>query len=336
MRDLFLAATQIELAADGAPPARFRIAAFGKNPTLKGDFILRPEDAQQMVERAKARGIKLSADYEHSALHASVKGGEAPAAAWYDLEVGQDGLYAANVEWTPRAAERLRAREYRYFSPWFGQREDETVASFKNFALTNRPAMDALTPLVASEDSVAPPAPPPEKPRMKTLLKHLLLADDASEAEVLSKVQGLAAERDAFFTATGTKDVPSALAAVETAKRDAAKAKELEAELGKLKADGAKKERQLVLDAAVTDGSIAPNMRDFWASETMSLEQLKAYVAQAPKVGKPADGTQKPKEKDAKEIDLALTDEDKAAAKTLGIAEEDFAKHKKLTLGRVA
>jgi phage I-like protein len=334
LRDLVLDAAPVQLGADGAPPSRFRIAAYGRNETTKGTFVLKPEDARAMVERAQKRGIKLSADYEHSAVHAAASGGEAPAAAWYDLEAGEDGLYAANVEWTPRAAERLKNREYRYHSPWFGQRDDGTVGTFKNFALTNRPAMDALEPLVATED--ASHDAPPESPKMKTVFKTLALSEDATEAEVLTRVQALAAERDAFFTATGTKDMPSALAAVETAKRAAAELVGVKAKLDELTLTVGRRERELVLAEAIESGAIPPNMKDIWAGDTFTVEQLKAYVAKAPKTVKPAGaaGAADPAERNTADMDLALTEDDKAVARTLSISEADFAKQKKFILGR--
>lgn len=338
LRDLVLNATPVELTAEGAAPSRVRIARFGENPTTKGPFVLRPEDARAMVERAKARGIKQHSDYEHASVHAAQKGTEAPASAWYDLEVGEDGLYANNIEWTPPALERLKNREYRYMSPWFGQREDGSVGSFKNFALTNRPATDNLAPLVAADDdALHGEASPPEKPKMKTLFKQLALSEDASEAEALAAVQSLGKERDAFYTATGTKDMPSALAAFETARAKAAKAEELETELKGIKAGSEKKEREMVLNEAVEIGAIQPNMKDLWASDTFSLDQLKAYVAKTGKTRADRSKTAAaaPKEKDpADEIDIALTEQDKGVAKSLQMSEEDFAKHKKLMLGR--
>lgn len=337
LRDLVLAASPVELGADGAPPTRFRIASYGENPTAKGPFKLERKDAEAMVARAKERGIKQHADYEHAGVHAVQKGTEAPAAAWYDLEAAEDGLYASAIEWTKPALERLKAKEYRYISPWFGQREDGSVASFKNFTLTNRPAMDNLAPLVATEDDAPEDgAPPPEKPKMKTLFKNLALSEDATEAEAVAAVQSISKERDAFYTATATKDMPSALAAFETARAGAAKAAKLEEELKALKGNAEKKERELLLNEAVESGAIQPNMKDLWAGETFSLEQLKAYVAKAPKTGKAAGGKPPPTEKDLKEVDLALTEEDKLTAKNVGMTDEDFQKHKKHMLGRAS
>lgn len=334
LRHLILGSSPVELDASGNPPTRFRIAAFGKNETSKGAFELRREDAVAMVERAKTRKLKLSADYEHAAVHAQMKGTKAPAAGWFDLDLGDDGLYAANIEWTEDALLHLKKKEYRYWSPWFGQRDDGSVGSFKNFALTNRPAMDALTPLVASEDDAESTDLTPEKPKMKTLLKSLALTEDATEAEALTKLNSVFAERDAFFTATGTKDIPGALATVETWKKDASRAKELQAEVDSIKGAAAKKEHELLLAEGVRTGKIPPVMKDFWASQ--GIDVLKDYLEKAP-VADATRAGEKPVQKDPKDADITLTDEDKQVAKAMNIEESKFAAHKKsmLTTGQV-
>jgi phage I-like protein len=332
--DLILAGVPLELGADDAPPKRIRMAAFGKNPTTKGTFVLTESDAKAMVAEFERRKIQPHADYEHAALHAAHKGSKAPAAAWYKLAVGADGLYAENIEWTPTADKHLREREYRYFSPWFGQRADGSVASFKNFALTNRPAMDALTPLVASEDvdATTTDAPPPETPKMKTLLKHLALTEDATEAEALAKLQALQTERDAIFTATATKDFPSALAAIETAKQAAAKATALAAELGEIKKAKEQSEKEMLLAEGVKEGKVPPALKDFLAAQDATF--LKAYLEKAPKLVNAEGGAGGPTQGDpSKNKELELTEEEKQLALSMGNDLEKVKAHKKLMLG---
>ena len=115
--------------------------------TTKGVFRFTPEDAQRVVQAWRDWGNRLSIDYEHQALE-PVANGPTPAAGWFDLEVRGDGLWAVNVEWTPRAAELLRNREYRYFSPAF-RVEDGHIVELINIALTNLPATKRMEPLVA-------------------------------------------------------------------------------------------------------------------------------------------------------------------------------------------
>jgi phage I-like protein len=128
-------------------PREFRIFPFGKVETTKGTFLFTPEDAQRVLQAWRDWGNRLSLDYEHQALE-PVANGPTPAAGWFDLEVRPDGLWAVNVEWTSRALELLRNREYRYFSPAF-RVEDGHIVELINIALTNLPATKRMEPLVA-------------------------------------------------------------------------------------------------------------------------------------------------------------------------------------------
>ena len=132
----------------GEPPREFRIFPFGRVETTKGVFLFDQEAARRVMQAWRDYGNRLSIDYEHQALE-PVANGPVPAAGWFDLEVREDGLWAVNVEWTPRAAELLRNREYRYFSPAFYVDEEGRIVELINLALTNIPATKRMEPLVA-------------------------------------------------------------------------------------------------------------------------------------------------------------------------------------------
>ena len=80
--------------------------------------------------------------------------GTAPAAGWITaLEaVEGEGIYAT-VEWTAKAAEFIKAKEYRYMSPViFISDDDRRAVKLASVALTNTPAMEALSlPVEESE-----------------------------------------------------------------------------------------------------------------------------------------------------------------------------------------
>lgn len=132
----------------GEPPREFRIFPFGRVETTKGVFLFDQEAARRVMRAWRDYGNRLSIDYEHQALE-PVANGPVPAAGWFDLEVREDGLWAVSVEWTPRAAELLRNREYRYFSPAFYVDEEGRIVELINLALTNLPATKRMEPLVA-------------------------------------------------------------------------------------------------------------------------------------------------------------------------------------------
>lgn len=142
LRPVFLTA---ELPLDGIPK-EFRIWAFGQLDTLKGEFTFDQEAARRVMAEYEDYGNELSFDYEHQALK---QVGQAPAAAWFNIELRNDGLWATNIRWTPKAEEYLANKEYRYFSPAF-LHEGGRITKLVNIALTNIPATKNLAPLVAA------------------------------------------------------------------------------------------------------------------------------------------------------------------------------------------
>jgi len=126
-------------------PTEFRLFKFGENETSKGTFVLDQAGAESVMAAYQKHGIELHLDYEHD---------QRIAAAWFVPDVRSDGLWAANVRWTPRASEMLRSREYRYFSPTFYADGKKRITKLVNAALTNLPAMDNQEPLIAASEAV--------------------------------------------------------------------------------------------------------------------------------------------------------------------------------------
>ncbi len=97
---------------------------------------------------SKVRGIDISIDYSHDAL------GEA--AGWVTAADSRPGGLWLMVEWTKAAADRIRDKKYRYFSPEFA--DEWTDAKGKKHkdvliggGLTNRPFLKDLLPVNLSE-----------------------------------------------------------------------------------------------------------------------------------------------------------------------------------------
>ena len=129
-------------------PGWLRLLPLGQVNLVDGrpPFEVDPEALTALVRAFGARGTDLVIDYEHQSL----KGGQAPAAGWIkDLEAREDGLWA-QVEWTSKAGKYLKQREYRYFSPVLRiDPESRRPQELMNMALTNVPAIQGLSPLVA-------------------------------------------------------------------------------------------------------------------------------------------------------------------------------------------
>lgn len=131
------------------PPTEFLIWAWGDIETSKGLFLFDALAAEAVMARFREHGNELFIDYQHLGVDPDARAGDGRAAGWFMPEVREDGLWAVNVTWTPAAAEGLRNREWRYFSPAFVTDAENRVVELTNIALTNLPATRNMQPLVA-------------------------------------------------------------------------------------------------------------------------------------------------------------------------------------------
>jgi phage I-like protein len=137
----------------------------------------------------QVRGIDPDIDYDHKMD--PTKGNEA--AGWVKgAKVEGDALWLL-VEWTKTAAEKIRDRAYRYFSPEFqtewtdpqGRKHQDVLFGG---GITNRPFLKDLLPLNLSELSFAEP----DKEMTldpKKLRKALGLPEDATDEQVMERVE---------------------------------------------------------------------------------------------------------------------------------------------------
>lgn len=119
----------------------------------RGPYKLTDQAAVINASRENAGRLKMPIDYDHALDLARPRGEAAPAAGWIDaLQSRADGIWG-RVEWTPRAAEQLAHREYRYLSPVIRHTADGTVTAILRAALTNVPNFDQLTALASMEST---------------------------------------------------------------------------------------------------------------------------------------------------------------------------------------
>ena len=138
-------------------PTRVRIAPWGEVDSTSGRFIVDEESARLVVEAFKRHETDLPIDYEHQTLGGAYASptGQAPAAGWIKrIEVvPNDGIYA-EVEWTAPALEQLAAKQYRYLSPVaLVRKSDRKLIGIHSVALTNKPAIVGMDPLVNRADA---------------------------------------------------------------------------------------------------------------------------------------------------------------------------------------
>lgn len=177
-----------DLAMDGSRVSWIQAMPFGKydHPVYK-KIDLTQERVQQFATNIKnnVRGIQLDIDYDHKA-----KTDEA--AGWVtDAQVRTDGLWIA-VEWTPKAADKIKNKEYRYFSPEFADswKHPKTGQVYKDVmfggAITNRPFLKDILPINLSEVGGMGFMDP-----LKEVKAALGLADDAADSDVMTKIAEL-------------------------------------------------------------------------------------------------------------------------------------------------
>ena len=182
-----IAMTKIAVCADDAATSWVQISEAGEwEGHDAGPFSLSLAEFESAIAAFKRQENPIVVDYEHSSTESAPEG--APAAGWIrDLETraGTDGLELwAMVDWTERAAERIRASEYRFLSPvWLFDAPDREsgealLAELHSLALTNTPFLDGMAPVELSrlrgaketaimksvELQEAPEAPPEEAP----------------------------------------------------------------------------------------------------------------------------------------------------------------------------
>lgn len=135
----------------GAIPSEIQLYPYGRIE-VEGDGYGIVDDIgmAHVISRFERRGNEVVIDYEHQTL----KGSQAPAAGWITRLVnrGVQGLWAV-VNWSDKAKDYLKNREYRYFSPVYSIRKsDRRIIALHSVALTNSPKTNKLKPLVAKQN----------------------------------------------------------------------------------------------------------------------------------------------------------------------------------------
>lgn len=165
-------------------PDTISVLPIGHVVSSKGAFDVDEESFKAMKDQIAQRGVDLVVDYEHQTL----KGVEAPAAGWVKELKLEDGQIKAVVEWTPRGAEYLKNKEYRYLSPVVNVRKaDNKATGLHSLALTNTPAIEGMAPIVNSENYTVEGG--ENHMDMKKLAALLGLGEDATEEQIMEALK---------------------------------------------------------------------------------------------------------------------------------------------------
>jgi phage I-like protein len=161
-------------------------------------------DPKSVIDSSRRQAGKrqIPIDYDHAIDLAAPQGGAAPAAGWIKgLQSRSDGIWGL-VSWTPRAAEQLAQREYRYLSPAFIHASDGTVTTLLRASLTNNPNLDQLTALASMENTTMD--------AIAAICQALGLPETASTEEILARIRDLSAPATpSTHSATGGNYDPS-------------------------------------------------------------------------------------------------------------------------------
>ena len=337
MKDFFiLKGGGVELT--GAPET-ITVLPLGHVVSSKGEFDVDEGSFRAMKAQIAQRGVDLVVDYEHQTL----KGVEAPAAGWVKELKLEDGNIVAAVEWTPRGAEYLKNKEYRYLSPVVNVRKtDNRAIGLHSLALTNTPAIENMTPIVNSDNFEGGQ----KYMDMQKLAALLGLGPDATEEQITEALQAMAAENKSLKEGQQTGEVTVANKAVcellglkagAPAEDVTAKIMELKSgtidgvnvleELRTLKQQTARRDADEAVTLALKAGKITPAQKDWaWSYALADPVGFGAFVEKAPQVvpmgeidlgGSMALKSDKP--------DEATT----MVCKQLGVSQEDLEKYGK-------
>lgn len=326
-----VALTAEDVAVTGVPE-QIRILPTGLVHSRKGDFLVDDESWEMIRNHYHGRGLDLVIDYEHQTL----TGTQAPAAGWIkEIERTSDAV-VAKVEWTPKAVEYLKNKEYRYLSPVVMVRKaDRRVTGLHSVALTNTPAIDEMFAIVNSDRVL--PVERGTKMDIKKLAALLGLAEDAGEDDVIEAVKEL------LETVKQAKEQPEVVANNTILEllglKEGAKTSEVAAtimglkngvgslaEMEALKETLHKRDAQDAVMAALKEGKITAAQQTWAENYAMKdLEGFKAFAAAAPKavpMGMKVLKNEKQTEQKASKCSI-----DPMILKNMGLTAEDIEKY---------
>lgn len=301
-------AVSVDLLAAGEvdAPEWIKIAPRGEVVTRDRRFYI--IDPEKLVAAFKADGTRPCVDIGHNTEYGQFRDTPPPAIGWIEeMEARTDGLYA-RIDWLEAGKAALASRGYRYVSPCFFRESDEVTARLiKSVAICSSPALGGM-PALNSSDPAGDPT------MLKELIAALGLKDGASQADMLSAVAALK-------TPDPDKFVPVAQHNAATAALTAA-----QAELKAIKDASIEAKCSALIDDAVKAGKVAPAARDHYLTLARSaFDATAAALAAMPALLTPGEGEAGKSPPDGAGVS-ALSAEQVAIARSLGISEADFAK----------
>jgi phage I-like protein len=315
-------------ASESAPPAWVELIPAGifHGRDGRGPFKLADPEAVIAATDALKMLAGIPIDYDHATDFAAPEGRPAPAAGWIRELVARGGAIWGRVDWTPRAASAIRAREYRYISPVFQFDPAEgTVTRLLRAGLTNNPNLCLTAIATAAHLTAAANKDGIMDDFLDQLREVLGLDADASPEDIVECVRALSAARD-----DGNDDDTAASAAAPDPARFVAVAEFQKAltELNAMRAERAQEKAEHLVDDAIRAGKLIPAQRA-WATAYCAADAagFRAFVARQPVViAAGAEFEGEPPRRDGR--GAMLSHAETAICAQLGLKHSDFLKRK--------
>jgi phage I-like protein len=161
-------------------------------------FEVTAADLEVFAADIRARGDKISIDYDHSYIGS----GNTLAAGWFTDEARVEGdKLLARVRWTPQAQEQIKSGQYRFISPeWSMEAKGadgywRKAKEFLAATLTNRPFFQELA-AVGKDDPGGEPATNEGDNMRDALIASLGLPKDATDEQITAKLAEVKANAD--------------------------------------------------------------------------------------------------------------------------------------------
>lgn len=341
-KQLALAACSFEvLAKDG----RIQLLPYGEFRAVDGRpfdaraWFLTEQNGRDVADLANQSRTQLVVDYEHQTLYKEQNGQPAPAAGWMRwVEFTPKGLFA-DVAWTDKAAVLIQNREYRYISAVFAYDTQGYVRKLFHAALTNFPALDGMDEVLAAASAQLNfTQSTTEQNPMNELLQQLFGLSHASEDELKTALSALLAAKpknvalsaDVFAQLADKDSKIAALSAQPdlTQYAPVSVVQELQNQVAALTAQRDADKGTELIQAALTAGKLLPAQKE-WAENVLKqpngLAFLSGFIENAQPIAALNQSQTAAQNVSGCLKTVALSAEEKAAAKMLGMTENEFA-----------
>lgn len=262
------------IALDTAAPDWIQLLPAGPVITGRDGRTWNLPNPQTVLDAFAADNQPLVVDWEHATEHRAPNGLDAPAAGWIDRIEERARAIWGHIEWTPRAAQQLASKEYKFLSPVFTYRKsDNAIVALTSAALVNKPNL----PLTALNQ---------EQPPMDlTLITAALgLAAGADIPAIVAAINALKSESAA---ATNRAETPPLDKFIPRPDYDAAIARATNAEqqIAALNKERQATEITALVESALQARKIIPATKDYYVAMCQTengIAAFKAFLDKAP------------------------------------------------------